>query len=429
MKSLLKGAIVSILTFEARLLLRRTKPTIIAITGSVGKTTTKDAIYAVLKDRRSARKSEKSYNSELGVPLTILGLENAWSNPFQWVKNIFDGLLVALMPHEYPEVLVLEMGVDRPGDMQRFTRWIKPDIVVLTRLPDVPVHVEYFDSPEAVTEEKLTLVQALKPDGVLVYNNDDEQIRKFVEGVTYKTIGYSRYSPTDFAATQDVVRYEDGSPVGLSFTLSHKHEAVTVELDGCIGVQHTYCAAAAASVGSLFGLSIEDVVAALKGYVPPPGRMRLLPGIKETLVIDDSYNSSPVAMERALLTLKEIRGAKRRIAVLGDMLELGRFSSEAHQEAGKQVANTAQILVTVGIRSRVIADSALHHGMNKESVFQYDDAQTAVRELSGILADGDVVLVKGSQSIRLERVVEGIMAEPKRASELLVRQSRAWRDK
>ena len=429
MKSVLKSAVVAVLTMEAKLLLRRAKPTIIAVTGSVGKTTTKDAVYAVLKDRCRARKSEKSFNSELGVPLTVLGLANAWSNPFSWIKNIFDGFSAAIMPHDYPDVLVLEMGVDRPGDMKRFARWIKPDIVVLTRLPDVPVHVEYFDSPEAVVAEKLELVAALKPDGVLVYNNDDEQIRTAVETVLQRAIGYSRYTPTDFSATQDVIRYEHNIPAGISFTLSHEHEAVTVEIDGAIGVQHAYAVSAAAAVGSLFDAGLPDVVSAMKGYVPPPGRMRLVPGMKGATIIDDSYNASPVAVERALITLKEIRGGKRKIAVLGDMLELGRFSVDSHKTVGGLTATAADILITVGVRARAIAEGARASGMADVNIREYDDAMQASADLSSMLQKGDTVLVKGSQGIRLEKLVESLMDDPKMAGQLLVRQSATWRAK
>ena len=427
MKSVLKKVVVAILTAEAKFLLRRAKPTIIAVTGSVGKTSTKDAIYAVLKDRCRARKSEKSYNSELGVPLTVLGLANAWSNPIAWIKNIFDGLLIALMPHEYPEVLVLEMGVDRPGDMKRFTRWIKPDVVVLTRLPDVPVHVEYFDSPEAVVKEKLELVAALKADGVIVFNNDDELIRNAVTAFRQKAIGYSRYSPSDFSATQDVIRYDAGVPVGISFTLSHSHEAVTVEIDGAIGVQHAYAAAAAGATASIYGVTLDGVVASMKQFVPPPGRTRLLSGIKDTVIIDDSYNASPVAVERALLTLKEIQGNKRKIAVLGDMLELGRFSVDSHRAVGVLAAKSADLLLTVGVRARTIAEGALAAGMPEARILQYDETETAGRELQHLLQKGDTVLVKGSQGVRLEKLVEEIMTEPDKAEQLLVRQSSTWK--
>ena len=162
MKNLFKSIVVNILVFESKILLRRHHPTIIAITGSVGKTSMKDAIYSILKRHYSTRKSEKSFNSDIGVPLTVLGLPNAWNNPFLWLKNIIDGFFVAFFSKDYPEYLILETGIDRPGDMSKLTSWMKPDFVVLTRLPDIPVHVEYFSDPQAVIDEKNEAGRSLK---------------------------------------------------------------------------------------------------------------------------------------------------------------------------------------------------------------------------------------------------------------------------
>lgn len=411
------------------MLLRRTQPTIVAVTGSVGKTSVKDAIYTVLRTRVHARKSEKSYNSDIGVPLSILGLQNAWSNPFKWTKNIIDGLIVALFPGKYPKVLVLEMGVDRPGDMERLAEWIKPDVVVLTRLPDVPVHVEYFDSPEAVTQEKLKLVAALKTDGVFVFNNDDQKVVEVAEGLLQRSIGYSRYSLSPFTGSADKIVYQDGKAVGFEFVLTHENETTLMRMQGSLGVQHVYNYAAATAVGSIFDIGIKEAAEALRDHTPPPGRMRLIDGIKDTLIIDDTYNSSPTACERSLQTLKELKGVRRRIAVLGDMMELGQFSIPAHEHVGELVAGSADILLTVGVRARGIAQGALAHGMNETNIFQYDDVARAGRELEAMLQPGDVVLVKGSQSIRGELLVEEIMEGSERANELLVRQSPMWKQK
>ncbi len=215
MHELFKYVVTKILMYEAKFLLWRKRPIIIGITGSVGKTTTKDAIYAALKSTVNVRKSEKSFNSNIGVALTILGLQNAWNNPLLWLKNIFDGALHALIPVSYPAVLVLELGVDRPGDMRTLTELIKPDIVVLTRLPDMPVHVEFFNSPEEVREEKLVLVQALKKDGVFIYNNDDERIRQYVDEVRQPSFGYSRYSHSHFQVKADKILYDGGQASGM----------------------------------------------------------------------------------------------------------------------------------------------------------------------------------------------------------------------
>jgi len=426
MKEVFKRIITIILTLEARVLIARKRPKIIGITGSVGKTSTKDAIYTVLRSRVRVRKSEKSFNSEIGVPLTILGLPNAWSNPLGWMKNIVEGALIALFTHDYPEWLVLEIGVDRPGDIERLVTWIKPDIVVMTRLPDVPVHVEYFSSPEEVVAEKRKLALALKPDGVLVFNNDDEALVRIKDEVRNRTIGYSRYSLSPFTASADKIVYENGRPAGFEFTLTHEQEAAVVRVAGSLGVQHAYNYAAAVAVGSLFDISIGACADALQNHMPPPGRMRLIPGIKSSMIIDDTYNSSPVAMERAVQTLKEVRTVGRKIAVLGDMMELGQFSVREHEKVGALIADVADVLVTVGVRSRGIAEGALAHGMPESKIHQYEDARVAGKELEALLGEDDIILIKGSQSIRAERAVEEIMAEPQNAADLLIRQDPMW---
>lgn len=426
MKNFLKTVVVKILTFEAKLLLRRAKPKIIAITGNVGKTSTKDAIYQAIRGKVSARKSEKSYNSELGVPLTVLGLENAWSNPVLWIKNIIDGFLHAILPLQYPAVLVLEMGVDRPGDMKNLTAWIKPDIVVLTRLPDIPVHVEHFNSPEAVAKEKLVLVNALKDDGVLIYNEDDERSVAAAKEVRQKTFSFGRYAPADFYASGDNIIYQDGVPIGMSFLIETKGDKGEFLVTGALGVQYAYNFAAASAVASLFEVSLQESADALSRQGTAPGRMRLIDGLKDTTIIDDTYNSSPVATIQALSTLGELRGVNRRIAVLGDMLELGRYSVEAHKEAGKQAAETADLLITVGVRARGIATGAMEAGMSPEKVIQFEESVKAGRSIQNLLEPGDAILVKGSQGMRMEKIVADIMREPDRAETLLVRQGAIW---
>lgn len=426
MKNFFKSIIVGIITFEAKVLLNRTKPLIIAVTGSVGKTSIKDTIYAVLKDSKHIRKSEKSFNSEFGVPLTILGLQSGWNNPFRWIKILIDGAFIAMHPGNYPKILVLEMGVDRPGDMDKLTSWIRPDIVVLTRLPDVPVHVEFFKSPEDVAKEKIKLVHALKMDGVLVYNKDDEKIVEVANSLFQKTLGYSRYSLSPYTASADKVIYENGRAAGFEFMLTHLDSAVLMRVNGSLGVQHAYNYAASAAVASVFDIDIKTVADTLRTFVPPPGRMRLIPGIKDTLIIDDTYNSSPTASERSLITLGELRGVKRHIAVLGDMMELGQFSIREHERIGRLVAEHADVLVTIGVRARGFSKGAVEAGMNPNSIFEYDDALRAGIEMQTFIKAGDAILVKGSQSIRAERFVLELMSEPERAEELLVRQGKDW---
>ncbi len=426
MKQTLKHAVVAVLTFEAKILLARKKPTIVAVTGSVGKTSTKDTIYSVLKTSRHTRKSQKSFNSEIGVPLSVLGLQNAWNSPWGWLVNIVEGMITALFARDYPEILVLETGVDRPGDMHALTRWLKPDVVVLTRFPDVPVHVEYFNTPEQVVEEKMQLVHALKPAGVVIYNHDDAIIKAALEEVRQQAIGFSRYSPSHFSVTADKTVYLDGKPAGIAFTLAHIGEQVDIELVGNLGVQSVYAVAAAAAVGVHFGMSLAEVNEALRAHPPVPGRMRVIAGKDDSVIIDDSYNASPVAVEKALQTLKELSVGGRKIAVLGDMLELGRFSVREHERVGEQVAGVADMLITLGVRSRKIAEAALEHGLSEKVIWQYDDVEKAAEEIAAKIKPGDVILVKASQGIRAEVVVKRLMARPDEAAQLLVRQDDMW---
>lgn len=429
MKEFFKRTVVSILTFEAKLLLKRVNPKIIGITGSVGKTSTKDAIYAVLKNHVHARKSDKSFNSDIGVALTILGLPNAWSNPIMWAKEIFDGLMHALFPGNYPDVLVLEMGVDRPGDMKRLTQWIKPDIAVVTRLPDVPVHVEFFHSPEEVVAEKMILVSALKQDGVFIYNNDDEKVRPYVEDTRQQSFGFSRYSQSHFMATGDSILYDGATPIGMEFDVTHMEESAHAVVRGSVGIQHVYTYTAAMAVGSLFDIPLKDAAEALSSAIPPAGRMRLLPGTEGSTVIDDTYNSSPVACEHAIQTLSEIKTTGRRIAVLGDMLELGQYSVREHERIGELAASRVSILMTLGVRARKIADGAKAYGLPEGNVLQYDDQEELSADLKSNLKPHDIVLIKASQGMRAERIVAAVMAEPEKAPELLVRQEAIWEKK
>jgi UDP-N-acetylmuramoyl-tripeptide--D-alanyl-D-alanine ligase len=261
-----------------------------------------------------------------------------------------------------------------------------------------------------------------------VYNNDDEKVREIAKNILQPTIGYSRYSPSDIAASGDATYYEDGKAAGTEFRLTHNQELVDMRIAGSLGVQHAYTYAAAAAVGSSFGITLTEVASALKAHIPPPGRMRVIKGLKDTLIIDDTYNASPAALERALQTLKEIKGVKRKIAVLGDMMELGQYSIKEHERLGALAHECATLLMTIGVRARGYAKGALESGMSEKKILQYDDAIQAGKELQALVKPGDVILVKASQSIRAERVVLEIMAEPERAGELLVRQGSFWNE-
>ncbi|MBI5078057.1 MAG: UDP-N-acetylmuramoyl-tripeptide--D-alanyl-D-alanine ligase [Candidatus Yonathbacteria bacterium] len=429
MKALIRHIITVILEAEARLVLRKYRPKIIAVTGSVGKTSTKDAIFAVVGEALVARKSMKSFNSEIGLPLTILDCENAWLNPLLWLKNILKGLMLIVTRVHYPKWLVLEIGAGKPDDITRATKLAVPDIAVITRFGDVPVHVEFFKSPAELFEEKTILVKSLRPTGVLIVNADDERVLALREKTKAKSITYGLNAGAMFRASNIQTAYEGDAPVGTTFKLEYDGNVFPVDMRGVLGVQPVYSALAAIATGVYLKLNVVDIIGRLSSYTSPPGRMRVTPGLKGSTIIDDTYNASPVASEAAVETLKNINTKGKRIAVLGDMLELGKFTVEEHKKIGKLVGNFADFLVAVGPRAKYIVDGALDSDMSEKNIIEFDDSRLAGKYLESIIGAGDVVLIKGSQGVRMERAVEEIMAEPERAAELLVRQEEEWKAK
>jgi UDP-N-acetylmuramoyl-tripeptide--D-alanyl-D-alanine ligase len=432
MKTTFKNFIVKVLTWESKLVLKKYKPKIVAVTGSVGKTSTKDAIYTVMASSFVTRKSEKSFNSELGVPLTILGVPNGWSNPLRWALNIVEGFLLFVLPHTYPEWLVLEVGADKPHDIESVSAWLKPDVAVITRFGDVPVHVEFFPSIDDLIREKGFLAKELKPEGVLVYNHDDNRIRNFSENIRNQKISFGFEPGADVQGSNEMYTYGlyDNSelefPTGISFKVNHTGSSIPVQLSGCLGRQHMYPMLAAFAVGAACHINPIKISEALATHTTPKGRMRLIAGIKDTLIIDDSYNSSPVAVDEALKTLSHTKSIGRKIAVLGDMLELGPYSIDEHKRVGTMAANMVDMLVTVGVRSRATADAALDAGMDENNLLQFETSAEAGKFLESVIRAGDILLVKGSQSIRVERIVKEIMRHPEDAEKLLVRQDKQW---
>ncbi len=423
----LRSIVVALLTYEARLTLARYKPRVIAVTGSVGKTTTKDAIFSALSGELHVRKSAKSFNSEIGVPLTILGLDNAWSNPILWAWNLIMGAWLVLFPHEYPAWLVLEVGADRPGDIRSVARWLRPDIAVFTGVPEIPSHIEYFKSVEELLKEKRALAEYLKPGGKLILNGDDKNARSLRPDFRGATITYGLEAENDFLGTHEEIEYEGDVPVGIRLRIEHAGFSVPVSIRGALGKPRSYAVLAAVAVGTCVGVDPVSAARSLALWEPPPGRVRIIAGKNGSVLIDDTYNSSPAAALAALDILGEVK-ASRRIAILGDMLELGKFTNEAHRTVGAKAGESADQLITVGVHARSIAAAAREAGMAEDRVHEYeiDSAMMAVEKIAEDLKQGDVVLVKGSQGVRLERVVKALMSQPEDASKLLVRMDEEW---
>lgn len=434
MREVTKKILSQVLKAESKMVLWKYKPKIVAIAGSVGKTSTKDAVFAALAAETHVRKSEKSFNSEIGLPLTILGLPNGWNNPLVWTQNILKGLGLFILPNKYPKWLVLEVGIGKPGDMKKTASWLRTDAVIMTAIGETPVHIEFFNSREHLIKEKSELIDTLKTDGLLVLNADDPDILIMKERTKARVLTFGWSPDADVRAGAENIAYDkDGAPEGLAFKLEENGNTLPVIIDGVFGKNHMYASLASLALVYGLGFDILRAITALRHYDLPPGRMRLLRGQKNTFIIDDSYNSSPAACEMAVKTLGEVRASGRKIAVLGDMLELGKHTIEAHEKIGALVKENADVLFTVGLRAKDIAEGAREvypanggAGMQKENIFEFLNAREAGEKLRDFIRGGDFILIKGSQGMRMERTVEQVMAEPENKERLLVRQDPEW---
>ena len=432
MKNQLKKLLEKILRIFATAVLNKYRPEIVAITGSVGKTSTKEAIYSVLSGGFSVRKNFKNYNNEIGIPLTIIGAETGGHSIFRWLAVFLKAIrLIIATDKNYPKILILEMGADKPGDIKYLTDFVPIKIGVVTRV--APVHLEFFGSLEAVAKEKGNLIQALKKDGFAVLNGDDRLVSQMAQKTKAKIITFGLLPQADIYAKEIAVSYSlsqknIASIQGVSFKLAYEGKTLPVLLPQILGEHLVYSALAAIAVGVIYNLNLHDILEGLKKFEPPKGRMRLVKGIKNTLIIDDTHNSSPLAARKALSTLGQINiGEGKKFAVLGDMLELGRYTEPGHQAVGEAVVESGvDYLITVGEMSRDISRAAIEKGMSQDQCFHFRNSIEAGQFLQDRINAGDLILIKGSQGVRLEKAVKEIMAEPQRAKEFLVRQEKSW---
>ncbi len=433
MRNLAKKILESILRLLAEAILDKYHPQVVAITGSVGKTSTKDAIYTVLAPKFKVRKNLKNYNNEIGIPVSIIGAESGGKSLIKWLGVFLKALaLIIFKGKNYPEILVLEMGADHPGDIKYLMSFVPVKIGVVTAV--APVHLEFFKTLENIEEEKSQLISNLAKGGFAVLNNDDPRVLQMAQKTSAKviTFGFSANSQIR-ASGAEISRQFDSNNIlkiqGVSFKLNYRDKIAPVLLPNVLGEHIIYTALAAIAVGIIYNLNLEEIIKNLKNFELPKGRMNLIKGIKNTLIIDDTYNSSPFAVTKALYQLGQIKfkSPVKKIAVLGDMLELGSYTEQGHQEVGEAVVRYGiDYLVTVGEMSRDIVRGALKKRMGKDHCFNFKNSVEAGKFLQQRISPGDLILVKGSQGMRMERTVKEIMAEPQRAQELLVRQEKPW---
>lgn len=411
----------------AKIVLRTRKPIVVGITGSVGKSSAKEAIALVLSKNYRVRFSPGNYNNEFGLPAAILGVENPGRSIIRWVTAGVHAILIAARIENYPEVLVLEMGVDHPGDMDYLLNIVQPDVAVLTRIAES--HLAQFENLAQIAKEKGKLITALSAEGIAILNADDERVMRQAERTRAKIVSYGFSTQADLFADNIRLLQEGSRTEGLSFKLNSDGKSIPVRLPSVVARHHLSAVLAAAAVGTALKMNLVDVAAALTEFRALPGRMNLLEGDAGIRIIDDTYNASRVSTEAALATLRELI-APRKVVVLGDMLEIGSGSDGEHRALRDAVISSgATVFVGVGQHMRFLADAL--HGTNfpEKNIYHYPDPLIARDRIVEHIRPGDLVLVKGSQGLRMELVVDRLLGDGHESEkdELLCRQSGVWK--
>ncbi len=359
----------------ARARRRRYGTPLVAITGSNGKTTTKEMVAACLGTRLPILKTKGNFNNLIGLPLTLLNLT------------------------EREKVVVLELGMNVVGEIRRLTEIAEPDMGLITNIQ--MVHLEGMGSLERLTEEKGELFRGVRRDGTLVVNRDDPRVVELAEGFPGQKVTFGMDGRADVGAKKmELTR------TGTSFRLMAGDQETEVVLRA-FGRHFVMNALSAVAVSSLFGIDLKDVKAALEQFRPYTMRMEMIPLPEGRTLMNDTYNANPVSMGLALEVLVAMKGKGRAIALLGDMLELGRFSEEAHRQLGKRISELPiDFLMMLGEKGALVVESAVHHGFPAGRVRRVKDHSEALLALNEVTREGDWILITGSRGMAMERIAE-----------------------
>jgi UDP-N-acetylmuramoyl-tripeptide--D-alanyl-D-alanine ligase len=353
---------------------KRFSTRVIGITGSVGKTSTKELAHSVLSQRFKTLKSAGNQNNEIGLPLTLLNLQR------------------------HHQRAVLEMGMYAQGEICLLCELAQPQVGVVTMIG--PVHLERAGSMEAIVAAKQELVEALPADGVAILNRDDARVMTMASHTSARVFTYGLDDQADLWADN----IHSMGLEGIRFTLHHEGVSTNLQVP-MLGRHSVHTALRATAVGLVEELSWDEIVTGMR-QTTAQLRLVAVPGPRGSVIVDDTYNSSPDSAFAALNLLADLDG--RRIAVLGDMLELGHVEEESHRLVGRRAAAVADVLITVGKRGRWIGEEAMAVGMDSSNVFLVDGVEETSAMLQEIIQPDDTVLIKGSLGMRLERIVSDL---------------------
>lgn len=428
-KFALNKILVPVLAFLARRIIKLNRPLVIGITGSVGKSSTKEAVYAVLKDKFKVKKNKGNLNNELGLPLSIISDIEPKSSFLKWMKVFSKGIALAIKKNRtYPKILILEMAVDRKNDMDYLMSVVEPKIAIIT---DIGVsHLEFFKDEKQILKEKAKIWKSIPKNGLAIFNYDNFYLRNYKKKIDKPSLSYGFRPGSDLLAEDLKIGYskELGEGVniacGVSFRISYKTISLPVVLPKIISKAQVYSALSAVAVGLHLNMNLVEICDKLKDFAPLPGRMRLIRGKRGNLIIDDTYNSAPNSLKSALETLALIKSRKKTV-ILGDMLELGKIEKNAHKDISKLIFPIAKKIILVGNRTLETHRELRKLSFPKDKIFHFRTVDGLVSKINEIVGQGELILAKGSQGMRIEKAIEPLV--PEKSKKLLPRQDKYWK--
>ncbi len=347
----------------------------VGVTGSVGKTSTKDMIASVFSQKYNVLKTGGNFNNEIGLPLTIFNLDS------------------------FHEAGIIEMGMSGLGEIGRLTSITKPNIAVITNIGTS--HIEKLGSRQNILKAKMEILDGLNRDGLVVLNGDDKLLFGMKDLLKFRTVFYGIGEGLDYQA----YNLKSLGEKGISFDIMIKNHEYKIHIPAP-GTHNVYNALAAIASGLELDIPMDKIIRGIKDFTPSQMRLNIT-NINEFKVINDVYNASPQSMEAAINVLKDVANDERSIAVLGDMLELGEWSTSLHREVGKYaVLKGIKYIITVGKNGGEIASGAIESEVKKDNVFSFKNNEEVNEFLSAFVKSGDIILVKGSRGMKMEQIVE-----------------------
>ncbi len=351
---------------------------VIAITGSVGKTSCKEMVAAVLSTKFLVHKTSGNFNNEIGLPLTIFKLEN------------------------HHQCVVLEMGMNHYGELHRLSEIAKPDIAVITNIGEA--HIEHFGSKDGILKAKSEILDFLKADGLAILNGDDPYLRKLMDTISYKTVSFGFNKQNDY----HIKDYRVLGWEGIHAHITSREERYAIRMNS-LGKHMLYNVIPGIIIGHYLGMDVSQIEDGVTKYKPAKMRMNKLLLNKGIVVINDAYNASVDSMQSAIETLADLDTDGRKVAILGDMFEMGEHARVAHEQVGEIASkHDLDLLVCVGKDAKYIYESGLAHGIDTLRMRYYPSKENLMNDLDDVLKEKDTIIVKASRGMYLENVIEAI---------------------